>query len=375
MPEPSLDQWTSIFLLAAFQGVFLSLLLLKLNKGNRAAHRFLALLVLLFSLMLMHFVAYWSRYQMVYPHWIGFSSTFPFLYGPILLCYVYTLKKGKYQFNPWDLLHLLPFLMMLLYMLPFYWLSASAKLEVVRRYSTEYSQIRYYWRVFFDIFQNLHLLVYTVWVGYLIFRTPVADNLSKQQISWLKGIFYAFLGFTLNYNIYYVLLYAGMISPTFDYLISFSMSFLIYWIGYKGFLQSEIFADKSIRKSPKYEKSSLRTKEAKVYLERLLELMESKRPYLDNDLKMRDLAAELGLSGHHLSQIINEQLGQTYSDFINSYRIKEAQRLLKSPEYKHIKVVALAYDVGFNTKASFYNHFRKITGKSPTEFRDEIQSS
>ena len=232
----------------------------------------------------------------------------------------------------------------------------------------------YYWRVFFELFQNIHLLAYTVWIGYLIFKTPVADNLSKQQISWLKGIFYIFLGYMLNYNIYYVLLYAGLFSLTFDYLISFSMSFLIYWIGYKGFLQSEIFADKSIRKSPKYEKSSLRAQEAKVYLERLLELMEKKRPYLDNDLKMRDLATQLGLSGHHLSQIINEQLGQTYSDFINSYRIKEAQRLLKSPEYKHIKVVALAYDVGFNTKASFYNHFRKITGKSPTEFRDEVQS-
>ena len=74
------------------------------------------------------------------------------------------------------------------------------------------------------------------------------------------------------------------------------------------------------------------------------------------------------MKSHDLSQLLNDSLGQNFSEFINGYRIKEAERLLTS-DNEDIKVIEVAYQCGFNTKTAFYNSFRKKNGVSPLLFR------
>ena len=106
-----------------------------------------------------------------------------------------------------------------------------------------------------------------------------------------------------------------------------------------------------------------------MLLNKLLQIMQEEKPYLDSNLKIQHLAEKAGVSSHHLSQIINENLNQNYADFVNSYRINEAKRLLLSPEYEQEKILSIAFDAGFQNKATFNVSFKKYTGMSPTEFK------
>jgi AraC-like DNA-binding protein len=72
-----------------------------------------------------------------------------------------------------------------------------------------------------------------------------------------------------------------------------------------------------------------------------------------------------------LSQILNEKLNRNYSEFINSYRIEEAKKILEGPRAAQLKINAVAFDVGFNTQVAFYNAFKKYTGLTPAQYRKQ----
>jgi len=101
--------------------------------------------------------------------------------------------------------------------------------------------------------------------------------------------------------------------------------------------------------------------------------MQQNQPYLNNDLKLPILAKEVGLLPHQLSQIINQKARIKYTDYINQYRITEAQERLRNPKYEQLTIMAIAYDVGFNTKSAFYTAFKKQVHASPSQYRKNYE--
>ena len=97
--------------------------------------------------------------------------------------------------------------------------------------------------------------------------------------------------------------------------------------------------------------------------------MSEKKPYLENELTLAKLAEMLSVPQHHLSQILNEKLNQNFFDFVNNYRIQEAKKLLVSPDGGLLTILAIAEEVGFNSKSAFNNAFKKVTNTTPSEFR------
>ncbi len=106
---------------------------------------------------------------------------------------------------------------------------------------------------------------------------------------------------------------------------------------------------------------------------RLEELMEHDRPYLDEDLSLPGLAHELQLTPHQLSRFLNEVIGESFYNFVNRYRIMEAQRLLREDSER--TVLSVAYAVGFNAKSSFHTAFAKFTGETPGAYRAKQSQS
>lgn len=123
----------------------------------------------------------------------------------------------------------------------------------------------------------------------------------------------------------------------------------------------------------KYQKSGLQDLETDKILQELKRMMKTNKPYLDPELNLQDLASRLKTTIHKLSQVINEQFHQNFYDFINAYRIEEVKKLLQNSRYNHLKVIAIAYDCGFNSKSAFYTVFRKATTMTPVEYRRKYQ--
>jgi AraC-like DNA-binding protein len=90
--------------------------------------------------------------------------------------------------------------------------------------------------------------------------------------------------------------------------------------------------------------------------------------YLNSQLKLSDLASHIDEPTYLTSQCININFKKSFYDLINEFRIKEAKRLLKTFDSKTDKIENIAYQAGFNSRASFYRAFKKIEGKNPTDF-------
>ena len=145
--------------------------------------------------------------------------------------------------------------------------------------------------------------------------------------------------------------------------------FLIYLIQ-RGF--SEFFTElEVIVRQGKYQNSRLKGQDLAQIQTDLNKLMSIEKMYCDEDISLAILASEVGLSIHQLSEYFNQVLKKSFVSYINEFRIRDAQNLLiGEPE---TTVLAIAYQVGFNSKSAFNAAFLKETGCSPSVYRKQSQ--
>jgi AraC-like DNA-binding protein len=118
--------------------------------------------------------------------------------------------------------------------------------------------------------------------------------------------------------------------------------------------------------APSYEKSAL-DEEAKVRIaKKLRRAMQADKLYLNANLSLWILARHVRVGDNYVSQVLNEKIGENFFDFVNGYRIRDAQDRLKDSSET---ILTIAYDVGFNSRSSFYTAFKKVTNMTPTAFR------
>ena len=126
-----------------------------------------------------------------------------------------------------------------------------------------------------------------------------------------------------------------------------------------------------IEVAKKYQKSGIDETDLCLYEERILKHMKKSKPYLDAELSLEDLAKQTGIPKHHITQTLNDKMEKSFYQFINEYRIDEAKRKLKNDK-EEVSMLSLAFDVGFNSKSSFNNNFKKLTGHTPSSYRKGV---
>ena len=116
-----------------------------------------------------------------------------------------------------------------------------------------------------------------------------------------------------------------------------------------------------------YEISRLKTVDVDAVIERLYEVMEHEKAFAYEDLNLKDLADELGVGPHQLSEILNERIKKNFNTFVNEFRVGEAKKLLV--EEPDRSVLSIGAAVGFNSNTTFCTVFLKMTGISPGHYR------
>lgn len=156
-----------------------------------------------------------------------------------------------------------------------------------------------------------------------------------------------------------------------DHLIAAHMAFVVYATSFTLLRQSAHFTPKVPEPEParKYEKSALTPEQEEATLRRLNEVMGSEKPFLDSACSLPGLAGRLGVSPHHLSQVLNDRLQQNFFEFLATHRVDEAKRLLVDPTAAHFKLEEIGERVGYGSKSAFNGAFKKLTGQTPSEFR------
>lgn len=115
-----------------------------------------------------------------------------------------------------------------------------------------------------------------------------------------------------------------------------------------------------------------KTEDGKELAKKVLAVMEEDELYKDSELTLPKLARQLNVKPYVLSAVLNKYHKKSFPEFVNEYRIKEAQKLLLSERYQVYSIEAIAYDCGFNTPSAFYTYFKRLTKVTPAEYREKV---
>lgn len=366
---------SAIAILSTATGIFFSVVLFSLRKGNKLANRLLALLLFTFSVRIGEFALYWTDYITDMPHLVNISAPLPFLFGGLIFLYTKTLLN-KEKLNRWEYLHFLPFVIYIIYMLPFYSLPVERKLFVINNILSDNPVINLKFYAA-RIIKITHMFIY-LGLTFNLIRSNRGkwfqnDSMYKNVvIRWLRYLMYGFSIFivvtVLHTTVIWLTGYEYI--TQIDSLIMLASALMIYTALYQTIKHPEIFwGEIKTKNKAKYEKSSLDSANADRYFTELKRIMDDEKLYLKNDLKLSDLSERLSIPSYHISQILSEKTEQNFFDFVNKYRVEKARQMLTDPLFENYKIVTIAYECGFNTKASFNSTFKKFTGITPSEYK------
>ncbi|MBL8202874.1 MAG: helix-turn-helix transcriptional regulator [Blastocatellia bacterium] len=363
---------TILNLLGAAQGLLLAFALATMPRGNRTANRLLAAFVTVTAIQLLGAILFTTRYILEVPHLSRLHHPLLFLSAPLLFFYVRELTSQREMFTRQDWLHFLPAVLCVVILIPYFLSSAADKM--VNLTTSAYDRW-YYTRHAFAFTQGA---IYLVFVARALrdYRQRIRQqNAPIDHAVWVQlrvlvsTVAVVFCGGLLRLLLRDRNLETNLIVPL-------GSSIMVYVVAWMGLTKPEALAGSPISQpqSRKYERSTLTPERAEEALQKLRHIMTHEKPYTDGELTLPKLAEQIALSPQHLSQLLNERCGQSFSDFVNAYRIAEARRLLTAPAKKHYSILAIAEEVGFNSKSTFNAAFRKHTGTTPSDFRTNSES-
>ncbi|MEO6733183.1 MAG: AraC family transcriptional regulator [Ferruginibacter sp.] len=348
-------------------------------KINIVANKWFGLFLFSVGCMLLNFIIYSVKAEAAYTRLIAFGELSRFAMAPALYLSVLHYVSPDKEFKSKSYLHFIPFMVFFIYLVPnviapqFRFGELTILPAVVGRFIP----------VLLSSSIKIQLFVY--WV--LAYRKLdqhqkniqlIASSTGPINLQWLRllllGIaFMIFLWF--NTLFFKIQLIESFSTPGYFAGVLFICYFLlaqkeIYPYNTGELNEIELVIKEVRTTKPRFSEDSLLQLK-----EKLAKLMDAEKLYLDNELGLPQLAAEMNISSHDLSYLLNEGFGKNFFQFINSYRVEEAKQLMLSEKHKHLNILGIAYSAGFNSKTTFNTSFKKETGLSPSQFVQQFKES
>lgn len=360
------------------QSIIIAGVLLFSRKGNRSANVFIGLFVLICSLHFSWSLIIDTNLGAIFNQLFWFPYSYLLAIGPLLFFYTRSLTESTFQITIKESIHFLPVTIEVLVQL--FLITIGAQNNIVH-YATE----GFLWFRIVELSGTAtSILLYGRRSLALIkiHEARIVENFSNQKditLAWLVKLikylrvlwvfwlmfelsFFVFLQFQMHLIPVYLLLYflLGMVT------------YSNYWIGLQAFNKSEVLMEK-VTITPPVENTNVYSRlsevEIKGYAESLGQLMQKEKLYLHETLSLRTLAERLQMDPNLVSYVLNNSLHKSFYDYVNEFRIEEVKRKIEDPAYSHFKIVEIAYECGFNSKATFNRVFKKLTGTSPSEYK------
>ncbi len=308
----------------------------------------------------------------------------PFTYGPLMYLYIKFQTVENVRFKWSYILHFLPFVLVFISAIIF---RGRPVMQLENFWDTDPFLS---FRLIYGLSFFISITTYSTITFILInrhqrnMRNLVSYTSERITLGWLLVVsisFYLTYVAVFIFGVYVIFAKDQTYDPTLPSyfgLTFFAFAFSFYAYKQPGIFNEILTESKHLRKEnlpeedadPKYEKSGLKNKDARQYLDRLMIYMEENKPYLDVDLSIHDVSDEMEIPRHYLTQVINGMLGKNFYTFINEYRIEEVKKLLTDEAYSKFTLTSIAFEAGFNSKSSFNSIFKTSTGMTPSQFKD-----
>lgn len=365
---------TSLFFFAAaMQGFFLAIVL-GLHRRNAQANHVLAIFIALLSLDLLQQIYYAESFYKSHPHFICFINLLPLTYGGFLFLYVRSLTQTT-ALHWRDTIHFVFFLLGIIASVPFLSLAGDEKLALFERMTDSNAPVSV------RAFSLLMPLTATIYGFAAYFLLQRHSKTGEQKLSWLQVI----LGLNM---VIWIVVWLSILAPSYLHQLNMTVIYLlvslvIYMIGYFSLRQPDIFirgkltedsekTQQAKNAAPKYGDNRLPDELREHIWSALETYIHAQTPWRESNLTLAQLADNIGIASHHISQVLNDHHGLSFNDYLNQYRVNAVCAELQNANNQNLLDIALA--CGFSSKSSFNAIFKKQTGKTPSEYRKDIQT-
>jgi AraC-like DNA-binding protein len=373
-----IDLFAIFIFLGIVQAAFLSVFFLSKENRKIQANIFYGILFLSMAACNLEILLMYTGYIVNALHLVDFSEPISFLIGPSFYLMIRALSRGKVK--KVEYLHYLFAVVYFLLVIPFFLLPEEVKYNAwvesyhmdvpFRDYDYSRGDPRIFWITDHHTSLTIASLIFYSVLSLIevikVFRQK-KESIFSPKLQVLKN----FKAGTVQIAIAIILtLIIKALHPndTGDHIFAAYMAVAIYITSFRVMRSSGFFKPASLTEAERYKNSLISPEQQQQLLSKLDVLMTKDKPFLKPDFSLPELAEKLGTSVHVLSQAINAGLGKSFFEMMASYRVEEAKTLLV--KQKNIKVEEIAEQVGYNSKSSFNTAFKKLTGLTPSEFRN-----
>jgi AraC-like DNA-binding protein len=377
-----------LYLSGIILSFFLSFLLLT-KKHKAAADYLLVTWLVVLGFHLLSFYLLYTGQETKYPYIVALGMPLPLAHGPFLFLYTRQQTIDR-AFSAKQWLHFIPLLASYAMFAPFFTLPLAQQAAVFtqkgRGYELQSAINSYAIYVSGVVYVTLSIVRLVHYRRSLVHRF---SNTEKINFNWL-----------LYLIIWMAIIWTVVLFIQSSELIFGAAALFAIWIAYFSVRQVQVYAqhlsslspvtpqppkdekieqNASVLESPvpltelpepltKYQKSTLSNQDAALIHGRLMRLMADEKPFTDPELTLNDLSEKLAVHPNILSQVINSQEGKNFYDLVNAGRVDEFIRRISESGVEQYTLLSIAFDCGFNSKASFNRNFKKYKGVTPSEY-------
>jgi len=372
--------------------LFAIILFVRGKREERLSDTLLGWLLLLNAIKIAFWMLGFAGWYDTHDGYSSFMFYFPFnnvvWMGPLLYFYLLSLTNTEFRFQKKHFKHFaLPCLFLGLVAVKFivdFAFNRPFPVEDVAQYGTKgpladldkniWSELIGYGSFFYYLFISIK--------AYRSYQVYIKQNFSSTEeirFDWMRNLFYAIATGVIVFFIFSLIQRFVEIrrSYVFEWYAYVALGIVIYYLSIAGYFarpghrQQLLFEPVKEEEPQQAEVAKEKSPELDTWKEKLAKIMEEEKPYLEPDLNLAQLSRLLNTNPSLLSKIINEGFSQNFNDYINDYRVKAVIEKLKAGEQKTQTLLGIAYDCGFNSKATFNRAFKKLTGTSPKEWLEK----
>ena len=352
--------------------IYAILLWNRARQNNRLSDVLLGLVLIGMAFNIWEYMLGFSGISILWEQLNFFPRTFGMAFAP--LCYFYFKSQidKDFSFSKQDIWYFLPFIIHTVYHVGVFAMGQDFVKTVEKNFHGPFyiPQLETFTEIalnVFFIYKSLKLYnEYRKWT-----KTQFSDTESV-SFKWFRNFLIVLVISFVVYLLKMVIDRAYNLDFKDDWWDNLVGVALIYYVSITGYAQAQpntglVFKEEEHKveniQKEKFNESELATWKAKI-----LKLMQDEKLYLQPELNLSDIANRLKTNISVLSGVVNNAFGKNFNDFVNEYRVKEFQERIQLPENKNITLLGIAFDCGFNSKATFNRSFKKFTGKAPKEF-------
>lgn len=354
--------------------LFAVLLWIRSFQEERLSDRFLGLVMFFLAMEIQDYTFGFSGINVLWEELNGFPRYFHLAFAPTIYFYLKSQINRNLKFERKQLIHYIPYF---IYFIVNFTVFIQGP-EAVKNYYK--SEIVYWlgWLEDIAIWTSYGYYFYHSLKIYREYRQWVETQFSDTEtisFIWIRNFIYLIIAgeiFKWTWSLADMLL--GDLPFEQDWWWQLFTVAIICYVGIRGYSQPQpkrlafidkndaeeiVFEDESAKISPLTDYSEWKPKIEKLFIEQKI--------YLEPELSLADLARRLKTNTSVLSAAINQNFNKNFNDFVNEFRVAEFRRMAQLPEYKNLTLLAIAFECGFNSKATFNRAVKKVTGLSPKE--------